>query len=116
MLEWKLTTSFTGGEKDHQLTVRLGPKNGRFTFFIPARGSCTGKQAQIGFRTGGMEGLTLSFGNFLRDRLQREMKKWKKVAKMRDWTKGKAAWRDAVRKLWENRQKRCTRKRKLELV
>ena len=111
-LSWKLTTNFTGREQESQLTIRLGKKNGRFTFFVPAGGSNSGKREQIGFGKKKPEGLAPAFGKFLHDKMQTAMSKWKKVAKMRAWMDNKHDWREEVRKQWKTKTGVASRMRK----
>ena len=111
-LSWKLITNFTGREQESQLTIRLGKKNGRFTFFVPAVGSNSGKRVQIGFRKQAPEGLAPAFGKFLQEKMQAAMSKWKKVAKMRAWMDNKDDWREKVRDQWKTKTGVASRMRK----
>ena len=120
-LEWKLQTQFQGPEVDSQLAIRLGKKSGRFTFFIPSKGSNTKGRSQIGFGKSAQEGLRRAFGEFLRDRMQTAIRKWKNVDQMRAWMDHKEGWRDTVRQQWSSKIKWTARTRKrsrsaLELI
>ena len=111
-LEWKLQTQFRGPEKDSQLAIRLGEKNGRFTFFIPSKASNIKRRSQIGFRKSAHEGLSRAFGEFLRDLMQMAIKKWKSVDQMRVWMDDKEGWRETVRQKWRVKFDRTARLRK----
>ena len=111
-LEWNLQTQFRGPEEANQLTIRLGGKNGRFTFFIPAKASYSNRRSQIGFRKSVSEGLKRTFGEFLRDLMQMALKKCKSVDQMRAWMDNKESWRETVRQQWRAKIGRMGRLRK----
>ena len=107
-LEWRIQTKFTGGD---QLTIKLAPKakKGKFSFFIPARGTENNKRTEIVFRKNDKEGLRHRFGEFIANEMKKACRKWKTVQDMRQWISNKAAWQGRVRTAWYRKLDRRTR-------
>ena len=112
--EWKITTKFIGDQRYSQLIIRLAPlkhkgKHTKFFFRIPSKGTPSTMNAkQIVWRSTGNEGLSRSFGEFLKNEMEKVVVKWKRVEQMRDWVENKKdEWKKKVRRDWN---KKCSRR------